>query len=315
MVFSWVRLCEPIRDRHTVHLSYHHRPTIPDMDDKSRFTLESFILNANMSQLGSYGEAVFHAHCKAEGMEIVPLHVGRADFLVDGRRVDVKTSRKNLAKVLTEPKLLVRNTVEGTDYYMVEFHRAGALLSKDRVATATVPWDALVTVFHRWRAGEFGAKHSPMTARPRKVSAELLQRIRSGFTDRGLAAPYILYRTIMFENESPHNLLPSQRAAKHRLGWTVFLVCRTAPVDETTLDYIIAFPDETDRDFPRLRTFGTSKHIEGLEKADLGRLPEGVRFGSVDELFMHLPLERTNSSAFCAFDSNRECSGTQGRKR
>ena len=62
-----------------------------------------------MSQLGSYGEAVFHAHCKAQGLEIIPLHVGRADFLVNGTRVDVKTSRKNLANVLTEPKLRVRN--------------------------------------------------------------------------------------------------------------------------------------------------------------------------------------------------------------
>jgi len=258
------------------------------MDDSGRLEVETFILNANMSQLGSYGEAVFHAHYKAQGLEIIPLHVGRADFLVNGTRVDVKTSRKNLAKVLTEPKLRVRNTVEGTDYYMVEFHRAGALLSKDRDPRAAVTWEELVAVFRGWRAGDFGAKHTPKTARPRRVSAELLHRIRSGFADRGLAAPYILYRTIMFENESPHNLLPSQRKATHRLGWTVFLVCRTAPVDETTLDYIIAFPDETDRDFPRLRTFGTSKHIDGLQKADLGRLPEGVRFGSVEALLMEL---------------------------
>lgn len=43
------------------------------MEDSGRLEVETFILNANMSQLGSYGEAVFHGHCKAHGIEITPL--------------------------------------------------------------------------------------------------------------------------------------------------------------------------------------------------------------------------------------------------
>ncbi len=95
----------------------------------------------------------------------------------------------------------------------------------------------------------------------------------------------------MFENESPDNLLPSQRSKKRNLGWTVFIVCHTAPANESTLQYMIAFPDEADQELPRLSKFGTSKHIKDLQKADLSRMPEKYKFSSLNELHSHLQRE------------------------
>ncbi len=251
----------------------------------------SFISNANMSQLGSLGEAIFQQFCANQNYALFSLHVGRADFLVNGNRVDVKTSRKNLNNILNEPRLRVRNTVPDTEYYTVEFNISGALISDTRTPLTSFNWIQLDVIYQSWKLGKFGASHTPKVSVTDKICKTLLMRIKDCFTSIGLNPPYILYRTIMFENESPDNLLPSQRSIKGRLGWTVFIVCHTAPANESTLQYIIAFPDEADRELPRLSKFGTSKHIKDLQKADLSRMPEKYKFRSLNELLSHFQRE------------------------
>ncbi len=82
-----------------------------------------FVRSANMSQLGSYGEAIFHETCLKQGMEISTQHFAQADFLMSGRRMDVKTSRQRLERLLERPFLKIRHRIENTEYVAVEFHK------------------------------------------------------------------------------------------------------------------------------------------------------------------------------------------------
>ena len=88
----------------------------------------------------------------------------------------------------------------------------------------------------------------------------------------------------MFEKESPHNLLPTQRKRHNRTGFTVFFVFKAAPPVLENLDEIIAFPDEADPSLIRLEKLRTSSDIENLEKADIEKIPPRFRFRSMEEL-------------------------------
>ncbi len=254
----------------------------------SQNLVRSFIVRANMCQLGSFGEGIYQELCMQDKRKISPLHVGRADFLVDGKRIDVKTSRRLINRALRQPVLRTKYRVADTDYVAVEFHISGALVSREGKILKNLNWAELLPLFEKWKSGYYGYAHTPRLKGACKLCPALVGAIKEGFSRAGLKDPYILYRTIMFSNESPANLLPSQRNQRARKGWTVFLVCRAAPADMSNLDYIIAFPDEADALLPRLKIFHTSKHIPNLEKADLSLLPSGFRFNSIEALYSRL---------------------------
>jgi hypothetical protein len=243
-----------------------------------------FVRSANMSQLGSYGEAIFHETCLNRGVEISKQHYGQADFLMNGRRMDVKTSRQRLERLLEKPFLKVRHRVEDTEYVAVEFHKDGAILSIEGEVLCRYDWLELQGIFQKWVVGGFGKPHQPKIGLKNKLSQALADKIKGPFSDKGLPEPYLLFRTVMFDKESPHNLLPCQRKEVDRKGWTVFLVFKKAPPIEENLNYIIAFPDEVDMSLPRLKKLRTAKHIENLQKADLSKLPSQYRFDTFQGL-------------------------------
>jgi len=118
---------------------------------------------------------------------------------------------------------------------------------------------------------------------PENIKAE----IENIFTQCGLPCPYILYRTVMFEGESPHNLLPSQRQPNKRVGWTVFLVFEKAPPIIANLDKIIAFPDQADSMLRRLKKIRTGRQIKNIEKVDLSlfkKVNKRFVFGNLEKM-------------------------------
>ena len=247
-------------------------------------SVSDFVRSANMSQLGSYGEAIFHETCLSMSLEISTQHFAQADFLVRGRRVDVKTSRQRIGTTMHNPVLKIRHRIENTEYAAVEFHRNGALLSIENEILRQYDWESLQKIFQKWVSGGFGKTHQPKIGTKNKLSDELVEKVKKPFRDKNLPAPYLLFRTVMFEKESPHNLLPCQRKEEDRRGWTVFLVFKKAPPQEENLDYIIAFPDSADSALPRLDKLRTAKHIENLQKADLSKIPSEFRFENIHAL-------------------------------
>lgn len=110
------------------------------------------------------------------------------------------------------------------------------------------------------------------------------KRINKIFLTANLPAPYILYRSIMFKKESPHNLLPTQRSPKARKGWTVFLIFNGLPLQESNINQIIAFCDDADNDndLPRLQT--VRLNTLNVLKADIAKIPSRYRFSDVANL-------------------------------
>jgi hypothetical protein len=250
--------------------------------------LFDFIRSANMPQLGSYGEAVYEEFIHSTGADIIRLHVGRADFNVNGVRVDVKTSRRQLGLTLENPVFKYRHEVPGTHYAILEFHQLGALLSMNEEIIARIDWTFLNSVFEKWREGGFGKAHNIKRETKKSLCPVMIERTKRVFIEVGLPEPYMLQRTVMFDKESPHNLLPTQRKPEKQTGATVFFVFHQAPPIQENLKEVIAFPDSADPGLVRLKKLRTASHIENLEKADIDLIPPKYRFASIEALQMAL---------------------------
>lgn len=251
--------------------------------------LHNFIRNANMPQLGSYGEAVYEEFMRKSGAMISRLHVCRADFDVNGVRVDVKTSRRQLGRKLERPVFKYRHEVPGTHYAILEFHQLGALLSISEKIIARIDWTLLNSVFEKWRKGGFGKTHDIIRETKKSLCPVMIQRTKCAFIAAGLPEPYMLQRTVMFDKESPHNLLPTQRKPAKQKGATVFFVFHQAPPIQENLKEVIAFPDSADPGLVRLKKLRTASHIENLQKADIDLIPPKYRFASIEALQVALP--------------------------
>lgn len=243
-----------------------------------------FIANSNNPQLGSFGEAIFESFIISTGANVSRLHVGRSDFSVNGNRVDVKTSRQRLHKTLKSPVYKIRTKVPGVQYAILEFHQPGCLYSLDERSVCNLGWAFLNGMFVTWKRGDYGKAHKIKKAKRQGLCPEIVEQTKKIFCDSGHPEPYLLYRTVMFDKESPHNLLPTQRKCPHRKGFTVFFVFHKAPAIIENLDEIIAFPDSADSSLVRLEKLRTSSEIENLEKADIGKISPQFRFPSFEAL-------------------------------
>lgn len=251
----------------------------------SRYSdLVDFIQQANNPQLGSFGEAVFEQWKIRLGDDVSRLHVGRSDFSVNGQRIDVKTSRQRLHKTLSRPVFKVRKKTAEVVYAVLEFHQLGCLVSLEEQVLSNLDWEFIHAIFLAWQRGDFGKEHKLKKRKRQGLCPDLAEQTKKLFPEAGLSEPYLLYRTVMFDKESPHNLLPTQRKPKNRTGYTVFFVFKTAPAVLENLDEIIAFPDEADSSLARLEKLRTSSDIENLEKADIEKIPQKFRFQSLEGL-------------------------------
>jgi hypothetical protein len=244
---------------------------------------QDFVMTANSPQIGSFGEAIFFEICQEKQWVIERTHFGRCDFHVDGQKVDVKTSRKRVGKKLIT-SIKIANKVEGVRYAAVEFHVGGARVSLDQQCLRDLSDVKLQEIFEQWKTGHYGKAHAPKSSTRSSLPEGLKAKVEEVFLKNGLSAPYIIYRTVMFDKESPHNLLSSQREVSRRLGWTVFLVFSSAPPQEENLCEIIAIPDQDDPKIPRLTKTRTGSHIAGLEKVDLSLLQSEYRMPNIHEL-------------------------------
>jgi hypothetical protein len=257
---------------------------ISETDEAANAELLEFIASSNNPQLGSFGEAIFEQLTIRDGASVSRLHVGRSDFSVNGNRVDVKTSRQRLHKTLKKPVFKIRDKVSGVQYAILEFHQPGCLYSLDERIVCNLGWAFLNGLFVAWKRGDYGKAHEIKKTKRQGLCPEIAERTKKIFCDSGLPEPYLLYRTVMFDKESPHNLLPTQRKHPHQKGFTVFFVFHKAPAILENLDEIIAFPDSADSSLARLEKLRTSSDIENLEKADIGKISRQFRFPSLEAL-------------------------------
>ncbi len=252
------------------------------------FTLKDFLISSTPPPLGSFGEHVFCHYARLKYNDIESYHVELCDFIVNGKKVDVKTSAKFINSELVSDLKWQGERVQGVNYAKVDFYRDGARISLESEIIENVSWPNLEKIYDAWRSKDYKRK-LPSKARQSKCqSIEIKNRVKNIFSTANISEPYILYRTVMFSGESPHNLLPSQRGLKGKKGWSVFLIFKKAPPRIDNLDKIIAFPDSVDSSLPRLQKIRTGRHIPNLEKADLSKIPSKYKFANLDSLERHL---------------------------
>lgn len=251
--------------------------------------IHEFLSSAKVPSLGSLGEAIFDYFASQKYKNIESSHVELCDFIIDNQKIDVKTSAKYLTSNLPVDTTWKGNRVVDVQYATVSFYNNGAEISIESDVIGLATWSELEEIYSYWSNGKYKKRASSSRLKhSKRLSADLKDNIINIFRRANLPDPYILYRTVMFPGESPHNLLPSQRREKDQKGWTVFLVFSSAPPLIDNLDDIIAFPDSDDSLLPRLKNLRTSRHIEGLEKADLDQLPSKYKFADLDSLDSHL---------------------------
>lgn len=248
------------------------------MNDK----VKDYLKSAKAPQTGSFGEKVFERFAKLKYKDIESIHVGRCDFKVNGKKVDVKSSKKSLSSDLGEMVPWKEKGNPGIKYGKVEFYSRGARVSLEDKIIGNASWSDLETIYKSWQAGKF--QKPPSMERGRRIPSDIKERIIAIFESEKLPAPYLLHRSVMFLKESPHNLLPSQRRSTDSKGWTVFLIFRSAPPRLNNIKKIIAFPDDADNSLPRLQRTRLGGDNKYRQKADLSKIPKKYKLKNLEDL-------------------------------
>jgi hypothetical protein len=248
--------------------------------------VNQFLKTANNAQAGAFGEAVFALVNRAKGKNVVPVHEDGCDFDIDGVRVDVKsirTGRMSPSRYKPAAGVLIVMVVFLPNGGGAEIRDEGG--GRDSVDPAT-----LEEHYMHWSSGAFGKVRMEPSVLRKGIPSSWKDSIRDYFSLRDLPEPYILYRKVMFDGESPHNLLPSARKPSSRMGWTVFVVADGGHAGNPEISKIIAFPDKADGELPRMVKTRLSKQAGTTEKADLAKIPDRYQFSSLDALNKALPI-------------------------
>lgn len=238
--------------------------------------LPARLRSLNNAQRGSLGEHLFSSVARSKlRVNVVPTRRDRADFIVDGTKVDVKTTIRNLDTPLRPLKPYRGHRTENIKYAQVEFVPEGARVSLELEVLAMLNW---LDVAVSWSAWAQTVRVHPTTAVQIKNIGPLRQRIVEHFRTLGFRTR-VIYRTIQaeFRDESPANLLPSQQRPN---GLTVYLDFASSRLEEDNLRRVIAFPDVAVGSLVLLEKTRLHK-----QKVDLTHIPPRFVFASLSELF------------------------------
>jgi hypothetical protein len=233
-------------------------------------------------QTGKWGEMVFEGCAEKKYKDIKPMHSRRCDFIVNGKKVDVKSSKKSLSSDLGDLVPWKGKRYPGIEYGKVEFYSRGARVSIEDEIIENASRSDLESIYKRWQDGKF--KRPPSRKRDRRIPSDIKETIKAIFESEKLPAPYLLHRSVMFLKESPHNLLPSQRRAIDSKGWTVFLQFKSAPPRLKNISKIIAFPDNEENFLPRLQKTRLGGDNKYRQKADLSKIPKKYILKKLEDL-------------------------------
>src|SRR5262245_42055084 len=228
----------------------------------------------NNAQRGSFGEFLFCRVAREKlRARVNATRRDRADFVVDGVPIDVKTTIKDLNRALRPLREYRGPRIAGTSYAQVEFGTEGARVSLEANRLSTVAWPELAATWRAW------GKARPPKHRPGNI-VRLRKRVAPRFRELGFRAR-VIYRTTQaqFGEESPANLVPS-RPKQDRL--TVYLDFANPRLTADNIRRIIAFPDAAVNSLPLLER--TRLH---LPKVNLSSVPGRFVFTSLSELLAH----------------------------
>lgn len=249
--------------------------------DNGILKLEIKLHKLNTAQLGSFGEFVFVSTAnQVMNVSIERFHDNRADFLVNGNPVDVKTTLRNISKDTCNFSPFGGSRVSGIQYALVEFFKIGARVSLENTLIGLLNLRELDELWLKWLHG-YGKKFPVNKNKLKKQLLEPIENeISSFFSSHGIEVR-IINRTCQkgFRKESPHNLKPRHIKIN---GATVFLSFNDSKISRDNFHTIIAFPDTNADKLPMRDKVNLRK-----PKVDLDRLPRQYIFENIEDLKEH----------------------------
>lgn len=257
--------------------------TVSRIDQARQQTAVAFINEClgegRHARLGSLGEHLYASLMEGRGNAVEAVHSRQTDFLVDGIRVDVKTTTRTWTSGLSTLLPWRGHRVRGVQYAQVELHPAGARLSQEGALLGELDWPAIELLYRAW-AERRATQRKPFTLmEANKVAwAEICDDLEAFFEARGLRCKAI-YRTNQesWGKESPANL----KLKRWPADLVRVFVSFAGAVDRESVEYVLVIGAEDAERLPMLAEADVALH---KPKVDLARLPERMRFRDLQDL-------------------------------
>lgn len=247
--------------------------------------MQAALQRLNNAQLGSFGEHVFAAVAGSQtGVSLKALRRDRIDFVLNSVPVDVKTTKRDMQRLIRQLSPYKGPRVDGIRYAQVEFAQEGVRVSLEIEVLGTFEWTRVQQWWETWASGVHRVRSS---ANPYSFSP-IREKIIAHFTGLGWDAR-VLYRTIQsqFGDESPANLIPTK---PRRNGITVFVDFAGPLLSEANIRRLIAFEDAASTSLRVLERTRLHK-----PKVDLGSIPTKYSFLNLAELFKRFPARASSN--------------------
>lgn len=225
----------------------------------------------------NFGEYIFEYSAEILRLKVERCHVDKTDFLLEGQRIDVKSSLVYKSS-LAAPKPYKGPREPNVQYCKVEFFKKGARLSIEGRIFHFVDEQTLRKLLPKWKLKH---KNTKLEAVDKTARNKLLDSIRSDienfFENHGVKVR-VIYRTCQkdFGSESPGNLIV-RNVTKYDA--TIFLSFKDYRIATDNLQYIVAFPHSKIGDLPVLKKIRLH-----APKVDVANLPKEYIFKDVDNL-------------------------------
>jgi hypothetical protein len=226
--------------------------------------------------IGSFAEWLFCSSARKAGMRIDKAHADRADFAVNGERMDVK-GHVIEKEDLDPPRPWSGKRQSRTRYVMVEFWKKGARVSIEGNEISEFDLESLAMEWSEWSKNHTFKLPTVDKSQRKRDLAQIRNEIREFFREHERDTR-IIYRTCQkeFGNEYPHNLRP-QKIQENRV--TVFLSFESCQISKKNIDGIVVIPDDEPWDLPMTKNFRLH-----APKVDIEKLPTRFRFKNIEDL-------------------------------
>lgn len=249
------------------------------MGQDARSFIDECLREGRYARLGSLGEHLYASLMERQGRVVEAVHERQTDFLVDGVRVDVKTTTRAWTAGLSALMPWRGKRVRGVQYAQVELHPGGARLSQDIALLGELDWAMIEPLYGAW-AERRATQRKPSTLKEanKLAWAEIQQDLAAFFEARGLKCRAI-YRTNQksWGKESPANLKLKRWPADLVRVFVSFV----GAVDRGAVEYVLVIGAEDAEHLPMFADEDVALH---KPKVDLARLPERMRLRNLQDL-------------------------------
>lgn len=229
----------------------------------------------NNARIGSFGEFVFGKFAQENNLQVFRVHRDRTDFLLNGKKVDIKTRRDFKNSVLR----FVSSKIMNIAYIFVVFGNNNvAIYDETKHLLWEYNYERVRDFFEEWKLNK--KLNIPTTVwREENDYANIKEEITEFFLSRGLK-PRIIYRKNQVDwgdDVIAGNLILKTIREGHV---TVFISFRYEKKRDA-IDYIVAFPDVDSKDFPLL----SDDRLHAEKRINFKNFPTKYRFANIEELF------------------------------